>query len=149
MEAQRRSRRRGDLAPWLLLGFGAGLAAGLVVSEVFGAGGFPRLRRLLGALVPGGGAPTPAARAAEVLVALRADPDLAGQSIEVLATPRGLTLRGWVPSRAARARAYRLARTAVAAADGREAADIVNRLLVRGEDDIGPALVLDDEPRSA
>jgi hypothetical protein len=82
--------------------------------------------------------------AARVLAVLAAEPGLAGQQLGLIAVGSGgFQLRGWVATRAQRAIAYRLA---VAAADGDP---IVNRLLVRGEDDIGPSLSLDDAPRSA
>jgi hypothetical protein len=62
--------------------------------------------------------------------AFAADPLLAGLSLETVPVgPGRLELHGWVPTRAARARAIRIA--AGAAPD----TDVVNRLLVPDEDE--------------
>jgi osmotically-inducible protein OsmY len=81
---------------------------------------------------------------ARVRDALANDPELAGETFELLTSGRtGLALHGWVSTRAVRLRAQRTAE----AAAGQE--PIVNRLLVRGEDDSHVTLVRDDAPRSA
>jgi hypothetical protein len=66
-----------------------------------------------------------------VEVALRADPRLAGLSLEAIPVARGVVeLRGWVPTRLARAIAGRSA----LGAPGIES--IINSILVHGEDDL-------------
>ena len=134
--------RTGALAA---LGFGTGLAAGFLIGTLFGSGGHRRVGRIVRSAGRG-----PTAREGRVVLrdrvraALAADPDLHGQTFELLAVGRtGLELHGWVTSRAVRARALRVAE----AAAGPE--PIINRLLVRGEDDSHVALVRDDAPRSA
>ncbi len=127
------------------LGFGTGLAAGFLIGTLFGTGGPGRVGRIVRAA---GRAPAaPERRAvllARVRAALAADPGLRGEPFELLAIgPIGLELHGWVTSRAARARAHRVA----GAAAGPE--PIINRLLVHGEDDSHVALVRDGAPRSA
>ncbi len=129
-------RPTGDaLAPWTLLGFGAGLAAGFLFGEFFGAGDRRRLHRVIGGL--GRKAPRRPSRSslvAVVLAALAAEPGLAGETFDLLPAGRGvLELRGWVGNRAARARAFRIAQQAA----GIE--EIANRVLVRGEDDPSPS----------
>ena len=144
---RRIARRRGaDSAPWIVLGFGAGLAAGFLLGELFGDDG----RRRAGQFISGAwrnARTRPESRASvagRVLAVLSADPALAGNQLELLAIgDGGFKLHGWVASRGERTRAYRLA---AAAADGEP---IVNCLLVRGEDDGAPPLHLDDAPRSA
>jgi len=134
--------RTGALAA---LGFGAGVAAGFLMGTLFGSGGHRRVGRIVRSAGRG-----PAAREGRTVLmdrvrtALAADPELRGQIFELLAVGRtGLELHGWVTSRALRARALRVAE----AAAGTE--PIINRLLVRGEDDSHVALVRDDAPRSA
>jgi hypothetical protein len=144
---RRLARRRGtNLSPWLVLGFGAGLAAGFLLGELFGDDG----RRRTGQFISGAWrnartrAESRASVASRVLAVLSADAELAGKQLELLAIGAGgFELHGWVASRGERTRAYRLA---AAAADGEQ---IVNCLLVRGEDDGAPPLTLDDAPRSA
>jgi len=143
----RRLRRRNgdDLGPWALLGFGAGLAAGFVLGEVFGTSGRKRVGRLLGSLTrPRGKPEARSAVSARIAAVLKADVALATFSFEILSIGRGgLELHGWVTSRALRTRAHRLA----LAAAGSE--PVVNRLLVWGEDDGPPPLALDSTSRSA
>ena len=135
-----------ELTAWTLLGLGAGIAAGFLLSEVFGAGGHRRMGRRMGRLL-GRGKPVraiPGSRVAlleRVRAALSAEPALAGLALEVRPRGRGLELRGWVATRAARALAYRIARTAAATGE------ITNHLLVRGEDD-RPGVPA-ESPRSA
>ena len=139
----RRVERRsaGELGALALLGFGTGIAAGFLLSEVFGTGGHRRMGRLLGRRNTRRGLPADrAALLATVRSALQADPHLAKEPLEVRPRGSGLELRGWVATRAARTLAYRVARSA---AGSRE---IANHLLVRGEDDRAEA---DESPRSA
>lgn len=138
-------RRTRDLAPWLLLAGGLGIAAGFLLGELVGAGGHHRLRRLIGRRGRAGAArKLRAGLAARVRDALAADPSLSGLGLDARLTPAGaVELRGWVPNRVARARAYRIGREV---ATGHE---VINRVLVRGEDEIAPTLLPDDAPRSA
>ena len=142
----RRLRRgsRTSVGPWALLGFGAGIAAGFVLGEMVGGGGTARVGRLVGSLKRTAKSGTRSDRAVTILAVLEAEPELAGLRFSLVPAGRhGFELRGWVPNRSARARASRLAQ---AASGG---LSMVNRLLVRGEDDAHPELVLDDEPLSA
>ena len=144
---RRIARRRGtDLSPWIVLGFGTGVAAGFLLGELFGDDG----RRRAGQFISDtwrNARTRPQSRASvagRVLAVLSADAELAGKQLDLLAIGGGgFELHGWVASRGERTRAYRLA---AAAADGEP---IVNCLLVRGEDDGAPPLHLDDAPRSA
>jgi BON domain len=133
------AQRPGDLAACALLGFGAGLAAGFLFSEVFGTDGHRRigrlLRRRIGRPGPGGGRGRGGAGTAadtalvRVREALASEPALGSHSIEVRPRGNGLELRGWVASRSARATAYRRARAAAGTLE------VTNHVLVRGEDD--------------
>jgi len=147
LSVTRRHRSRGGAVTAALatLGLGAGLAAGFVLGTLFGTGGHRRVGRLVRSAGRGKAAPERrAVLLARVREALAADPELAGESFELLTSGRsGLALHGWVKTRAVRLRAQR---TAEAAAGGEP---IVNRLLVRGEDDSQVTLVRDDAPRSA
>lgn len=140
----RRVERRsgGELGAWALLGFGTGIAAGFLLSEVFGSGGHRRVGRLLGRRDRLRNSPAGrTALLATVRAALQADPLLTGEPLEVRPRGRGLELRGWVATRAARALAYRIARTAAGTSE------ITNHLLVRGDDDRAESR--DESPRSA
>ena len=146
------ARQTSEVAACALLGFGAGLAAGFLLSEAFGTGGPRRMGRALRRRLRGPApAPAPAllGALARVRAALGADPALRGESIEVRSRGRGLELRGWLSTRSARALAYRLARAAA------ENLELTNHLLVRGEDDLGrpggrtPSPLPSDSPRSA
>ncbi|HEV8356301.1 MAG TPA: hypothetical protein VGQ17_05970 [Gemmatimonadales bacterium] len=135
-----------DIRPWILLGFGVGAAAGFLLGELFGTEGHRRAGRAIAGVWRGlrHRRPSRSEEAARVMAALRQVPELAGRDFELLSIGQGgFELHGWVATRGERARAYRLA---VAASPGDR---IVNCLLVRGEDDVAPALVLDDAPRSA
>ena len=117
---------------WSGLGAGAGLVAGFLLSEW--VGGVSRVRVEGVARRLRQGTPTrltSSASARAVEAALEAEPRLAGIPIEALAVARGVVeLRGWVPTRAARAIAGRTA----LAVPGIES--VINSLLVRGEDDL-------------
>ena len=147
LSVTRRHRSRGGALTVALatLGLGAGLAAGFALGTFFGTGGRHRVGRLVRSAGRGRAAPERrAVLLARVRDALAADPELAGETFELLTSGRtGVALHGWVVSRAARLRAQR---TAERAAGGEP---IVNRLLVRGEDDSHVTLVRDDAPRSA
>jgi hypothetical protein len=120
-----------EIAAWATLGVGAGLAAGFALGEWMGGVNPTRVRGAARRLREG--APlrlTPAASVQAVDAALRADPRLATLPIEVLSFSRGVVeLRGWVPTRLARA----LAGRAALAAPGIES--VINSILVHGEDD--------------
>ena len=117
---------------WSGLGLGAGLVAGFALSEWVGGVSRTRMRGVARRLrQPAPTRLTTSASARAVDAALRAEPRLAGIAIESLAVARGVVeLRGWVPTRAARAIAGRTA----LAAPGIES--VINSLLVRGEDDL-------------
>ncbi len=114
----------------IALGAAAGTLAGFLLGELWGPSATAAFR------------PTPApgrASLAELVHAahdaLLQDTELTSCRLEVVPVGRGaLELHGWVPSRAARARALRLARAAVAECR------LVDCLLVRGEDDLTSAL---------
>ena len=121
-----------DLLLWVTLGLGTGLIAGLVLSEW--AGGVDRgrvgriARRLRNDPLPHLNA---SASVRAVQAALQAEPRLEGVGVETIAVGRGVVeLRGWVPSRAARALA---GRTALAVSG---IASVINSVQVHGEDDL-------------
>ncbi len=112
-------------------GFLAGALAGIALSAWTGGISRERIsrvaRRVRRSVQTTPLAGTSAAKAAED--ALLADPALATLGLRVRAQPgSGVELRGWVASRALRARA---ARVVVSAGLG----PVTNNLLVRGEDD--------------
>jgi len=117
---------------WTGLGLGAGLAAGFTLGEWIGGVNRIRVRGVARRLREGVPARlTSSASVRAVEAALQAEPRLAGVPVEVMAVARGVVeLRGWVPSRAARALAGRTA----LAAPGIDS--VINSLLVRGEDDL-------------
>ena len=134
-----------ELFAWALVGAAVGAAAGFVVGEFFGPMARQHVRRLGTPLPPrAGGAEAPLKPRELVRVvraALDADPELKALELEPLPVGRGIIeLHGWVPSRALRTRAVRLAR-AVPGLD-----TLVNCLLVEGEDDpLAPAGDLADQ----
>ncbi len=117
---------------WSGLGLGAGLAVGFTLSEWIGDVNRVRVRGVARRLREGPRARlTSSATGRAVEAALQAEARLADIPIEVMAVSRGVVeLRGWVPTRAARAIAGRTA----LAAPGIES--VINSLLVRGEDDL-------------
>ena len=147
LSVTRRHRSRGGAltAALATLGLGTGLAAGFMLGTLFGTGGHRRMGRLVRSAGRGRAAPERReVLLARVREALARDPELKGETFELLTSGRtGLALHGWVSTRAARIRAQRTAE----AAAGPE--PIVNRLLVRGEDDSHVTLVRDGTPRSA
>lgn len=132
-------RPQHPVLPWALAGLGLGFVAGLALGERYHHRELARasVRTLAGAR-PIRLSATATARAATNL--LETDADLATAGIRAKGLSAGMVeLAGWVPSRAARARAARL----VAAIPGVDA--VVNHLLVRGEDDQPPELRLADQ----
>jgi len=135
-----------ELLAWTLVGAAVGLAAGFAGSEWLGPMDRKRAKAAFRSLAGGAtaGTPPPSGSTAlrAVAVALAQDPELAGLELAVVtAGPGAVELHGWVPSRRVRARAARLA----AAAPGIDS--LLNRLLVRGEDDAGmPAFDTNDQP---
>jgi hypothetical protein len=119
---------------WTTFGVGTGLVAGIALSEWVGGvsrNRFGRAARRLGQAAPE--RVTPAASARAVDAALRAQPRLAGFTLEAMVVSRGtVELRGWVTDRGARTLAARVAR-AVPGID-----TVINSILVRGEDDSFP-----------
>lgn len=119
-----------EIVGWTTLGMLTGLVAGVGLSEWFGGVSRPRLQRLV--------TPRPrptltaAGTARAVGAAFDADPTLCELGLEATAVALGaVELHGWVPSRAVRAYAGRVARSV----SGIER--VVNSLLVHGEDDRG------------
>jgi osmotically-inducible protein OsmY len=126
---------------WTALGVGSGLLAAIALSEWVGDVNPGRVRRAADRLRESGPTRlTASASVRAVEVALRADPRLAGLSIEARGVSRGaVELRGWVPSRSVRTAAGRTA----LAVPGIES--VINSILVRGEDDRPSP----DQPRAA
>jgi hypothetical protein len=123
----------GELATWTVVGFSAGVAAGFLLGEMVGTTGGRRIVRMMQALR---GRRTPAelrsALLGKVREALRADLSLAGLTLEVGFGSRGrIELQGWVGTRHQRSHAYRLALET-------GGVPVLNRILVRGEDDRQP-----------
>jgi hypothetical protein len=120
-----------EILAWATAGVSAGVAAGFVLGQWMGGVNPDRVRGAARRLREG--APlrlTPAASVRAVEGALQAEPRLTGIAIEVVSFSRGVVeLRGWVPTRAARAVAGR----AALAAPGIDS--VINSLLVHGEDD--------------
>lgn len=131
----------GEVVLWTALGLGSGLLAAIALSEWVGDVNPGRVRRVADRLRESGPTRlTASASVRAVEVALRADPRLAGLSIEARAVSRGaVELRGWVPSRITRTAAGRTA----LAVPGIES--VINSILVRGEDDRPSP----DQPRAA
>src|SRR5262245_21198255 len=91
----------GELLTCALLGLGAGLAVGFLVSEFYGAGGHTRVGRFLGRRRRTPHHSARAATLAQAREALQADASLSSEPIEVRPRGRGVELRGWVSNRAA------------------------------------------------
>lgn len=121
----------GEILGWSALGVGLGLVSGFVLGEWLGDVNRGRVRRVVRARpLPAAARPAATARAAKA--ALESQPDLSGLGIDVLAvSPGAVELRGWVPNRAARTLAGRVA------ADVPSVDTVINSILVRGEDDRG------------
>ena len=122
----------GEIVGWMLAGFGVGLLAGAAVATLVGRGAPTRVRRAIGSWRgAASSAPTIASGARAVRTAFEQS-DLRHFSIEVVPVKAGVVeLHGWVPTRAIRSRAFRLASQVT----GIER--VINGLLVQGEDDKG------------
>jgi BON domain len=121
-----------EIVGWTTLGVLSGIVAGFGLSEWIGAVTRRRLTRLVANRPLRAPRPplTAAATARAACAALDADPALAELALEATPVAVGVVeLHGWVPSRAIRAYAGRVAR----GVPGIER--VVNRLLVDGEDD--------------
>jgi hypothetical protein len=129
-------RSRSPGLGWSLIGLALGAAAAFAAATWFGpaprtgAGGVAsRLRG--GARRPSSPHTAPLVRAVDRVLAR--DPQLAPLGLEPIAVSAGrVELHGWVPSRALRARAWRTARLAPGVDQ------VINCILVRGEDDAAP-----------
>jgi len=130
-----------EILGWSVVGFGAGLAAGLFAAGRLGRVTRGRIRnevRAFGAR----SATSLGALAEAVTAALRSDAMLAPHRLSAIAVTGGtVELVGWVADRPARARAMRVA-NAVPGLDG-----VINGILVHGEDDLSraPDLTLADQ----
>jgi hypothetical protein len=124
---------------WSVVGFGAGLFGGLWAAARLGRITSGRLAdEMRAAQTPG--RTSAVALAESVRTALLGDPALATHDWRPLAVSRGVVeLAGWVPDRRTRTRAIRVAR----GVPGLE--DLIDSILVRGEDDFNapPELVVD------
>jgi hypothetical protein len=120
-----------EIFMWTTFGMGAGLVAGFALSEWMGGVSTGRVRGAARRLREGSvGRLTTSASVRAVEVALRAEPRLGGLGLVAAPVARGVVeLRGWVPNRAARSLAARVALSA----PGIER--VINSVLVRGEDD--------------
>jgi hypothetical protein len=117
-----------ELLAWMLVGSSLGLAAGYLAAELAAPlkTGGPRRRSSVSRRPPTGTSLADLARAS-----LAEDPALRDLGIEALPASAGVVeLHGWVPDRRVRTRAGRVV-AAVAAIR-----EVVNCLLVRGEDDL-------------
>lgn len=127
---------------WAAVGAIGGLVAGVLAAEWVGRvsrQALPTLPRQVRRRVPAPAQVGQAARA--VLVALKAEPTLAGCTLECIPAGRAaVELRGWVPTRTLRARATRLAQ------DVPGIEHVINSILVHGEDD--RELASDPDPAS-
>jgi osmotically-inducible protein OsmY len=121
----------GEILLWGGLGAAAGLIAGIAASEFLGDVNPQRLRRAASRLqAPSPRRPSPAAVARAVEDAVAGDERLRTFGLRARAHGRAaVELHGWVPDRATRAYAARVAR----GVPGVES--VTNHLLVRGEDD--------------
>ncbi len=136
----------GELALWATVVFGLGTAAGFVLGELVGGVSSESITSLVRRWR--GTAPSPSEvtsqTAGQVRRALTNDSVLQDLELEVLPAGRGsLELHGWALNRTQRARAIRVATSAAGAFD------IVNSILVRGEDDFPREDFAPEEPQSA
>ena len=130
--SQRNRLSGGEIFGWALAGFGAGLLAGAALAAMVGRGAPTRVRRTITGWKDRP-APPPSINdgVRDVRAALDRS-DLLHFAIEIIPVKTGVVeLHGWVPTRAIRARAVRLA-TAVTGIER-----VINGLLVQGEDDKG------------
>jgi hypothetical protein len=139
----RRSIRASDVALGAT-GLGLGIVSGFLLRGLVGGMDRRRLRTIVGEITGQHSVPALPRRAgSRITEALAADAVLREVEFEIVPVRIGsVELHGWVPTRAASARAMRLARAA--APD----TDVTNRLKVRGEDDPpeGPATEEERQP---
>ena len=127
-----------EIAGWAGLGVVTGLVTGFALSEWVGGVSRPRVRRLVTRRQGPRPSLTAAACARAAAVALSTDPALRDLGLQTTAVAVGVVeLHGWVPSRALRTRAGSAAR-AVAGIE-----QVINSILVRGEDDLDPRKIAD------
>jgi BON domain len=132
----------GEILGWTLAGLTTGLLGGVILAAWFGRGGGRRIRHAIDQWRP------PASPARNIATPARSTQAALDASqlrhfrIEVVGVMPGVVeLHGWVPSRAIRASAARIA-SGVAGIDR-----VVNCILVQGEDDrnVKPARTLADQ----
>ncbi len=128
---------------WSLVGFGAGIVGGLWAAGRLGRVTRGRLTDEVRAVRTPAGA-SAMALAEAVRQALQADPTLAPHGLSAVAVTRGtVELTGWVPDRRTRAHAVRVASLVPGLAD------LINSILVQGEDNVGAPPALSLEGRTA
>ncbi len=128
---------------WSLVGFGAGIVGGLWAAGRLGRVTRGRLTDEVRAVRTPAGA-SAMALAEAVRQALQADPTLAPHGLSAVAVTRGtVELTGWVPDRRTRAHAVRVASLVPGLAD------LINSILVQGEDNVGAPRALSLEGRTA
>lgn len=131
----RRSALIGETVALSLVGLGFGFLAGLLARGLVGGVGAEKVRFVVRRLTRDRPAPVSGRAADRIAAALARDPDLGLLGLEPLPVRGGrVELHGWVPSRRAGARALQVAREAA------PVVEVINRLLVRGEDDEPPPL---------
>lgn len=121
-----------QIVTWAALGLAGGLVVGFALAEWTGNVTAPRVRRAARRIREPTAPPalTAAGAARAVADALARDGELRDVGIQVTVVSAGcVELRGWVRTRALRARAARLA-TRVPGVES-----VINSILVRGEDD--------------
>lgn len=123
------------------LGLAAGAAVGFLLGELFGSAA--------GRVLQEASDPTPepgsvAELVHDALAAIEADAVLRECHLDIVPVRRfAIEIHGWVPDRRARQRAQRLVAAAV------ESAEVINCILVRGEDDLAFDLIDDSDALSA
>ena len=128
---------------WSLVGFGAGIVGGLWAAGRLGRVTRGRLTDEVRAVRTPAGA-SAMALAEAVRQALQADPTLAPHGLSAVAVTRGtVELTGWVPDRRTRAHAVRVASLVPGLSD------LINSILVQGEDNVGAPRALSLEGRTA
>lgn len=121
-----------QIVTWAAVGLTGGLVVGFVLAEWLGDVNAPRVRRAARRMRQPPPRPvlSAASTARATAAALAADPELCELGLAATPVSSGtVELHGWVRTRAARARAGRVA----AGVPGVDA--VINSILVRGEDD--------------
>lgn len=128
---------------WSVVGFGAGLVGGLWAAGWLGRVTRGRISDEVRAFRAPRGVSS-MALAEAVQAALQTDPVLAAHGLHAVPVMRGtVELTGWVPDRRTRAQAVRVAVQVPGLVD------IINSILVHGEDDVAAPVELTLEGRSA